>query len=146
MPVGLHTPFPDNNLQLMVQSGAKGSTVNTMQVTQVHPHLPTASCPPFYMDCEGKKCQPSFQRTPSSDPVCCCSFQISCLLGQIELEGRRPPLMPSGKFLPCFQPYDPSPGAGGFVSGRFLTGIKPQVRPLGCGGGGRFVFGYRRTL
>ncbi|XP_028271640.1 DNA-directed RNA polymerase I subunit RPA1 [Parambassis ranga] len=82
MPVGLHTSFPDNNLQLMVQSGAKGSTVNTMQ--------------------------------------------ISCLLGQIELEGRRPPLMPTGKFLPCFQPYDPSPGAGGFVSGRFLTGIKPQ--------------------
>ncbi|XP_019937154.2 DNA-directed RNA polymerase I subunit RPA1 [Paralichthys olivaceus] len=82
MPIGLHTSFPDNNLQLMVQSGAKGSTVNTMQ--------------------------------------------ISCLLGQIELEGRRPPLMPSGKFLPCFQPYDPSPGAGGFVSGRFLTGIKPQ--------------------
>uniref|UniRef100_A0A3B5ANX7 DNA-directed RNA polymerase subunit n=1 Tax=Stegastes partitus TaxID=144197 RepID=A0A3B5ANX7_9TELE len=82
MPIGLHTSFPDNNLQLMVQSGAKGSTVNTMQ--------------------------------------------ISCLLGQIELEGRRPPPMPSGKFLPCFQPYDPSPGAGGFVSGRFLTGIKPQ--------------------
>ncbi|XP_073342711.1 DNA-directed RNA polymerase I subunit RPA1 [Pagrus major] len=82
MPVGLHTSFPDNNLQLMVQSGAKGSTVNTMQ--------------------------------------------ISCLLGQIELEGRRPPLMPSGKSLPCFQPYDPAPGAGGFVSGRFLTGIKPQ--------------------
>lgn len=55
------------------------------------------------------------------------SLQISCLLGQIELEGRRPPLMPSGKSLPCFQPYDPAPGAGGFVSGRFLTGIKPQV-------------------
>ncbi|MEQ2177374.1 hypothetical protein GOODEAATRI_002830, partial [Goodea atripinnis] len=56
--------------------------------------------------------------------------KISCLLGQIELEGRRPPLMPSGKFLPCFQPYDPSPGAGGFVSGRFLTGIKPQVHEV----------------
>ncbi|KAM9833161.1 DNA-directed RNA polymerase I subunit RPA1 isoform 2-T2 [Syngnathus typhle] len=82
MPIGLHTSFPDNNLQLMVQSGAKGSTVNTMQ--------------------------------------------ISCLLGQIELEGRRPPLMPSGKSLPCFQPYDPAPVAGGFVTGRFLTGIKPQ--------------------
>lgn len=82
MPIGLHTSFPENNLQLMVQSGAKGSTVNTMQ--------------------------------------------ISCLLGQIELEGRRPPLMPSGKSLPCFQPYDPAPRAGGFVSGRFLTGIKPQ--------------------
>uniref|UniRef100_W5MY79 DNA-directed RNA polymerase subunit n=1 Tax=Lepisosteus oculatus TaxID=7918 RepID=W5MY79_LEPOC len=81
MPLGLHRRFPENNLQLMVQSGAKGSTVNTMQ--------------------------------------------ISCLLGQIELEGRRPPLMPSGKSLPCFQPYDVSPRAGGFVSGRFLTGIKP---------------------
>ncbi|KAM6953305.1 DNA-directed RNA polymerase I subunit RPA1 [Aplochiton taeniatus] len=82
MPAGLHCSFPENNLQLMVQSGAKGSTVNTMQ--------------------------------------------ISCLLGQIELEGRRPPLMPSGKSLPCFQPYDVSPRSGGFISGRFLTGIKPQ--------------------
>ncbi|KAJ7313382.1 hypothetical protein JRQ81_004697 [Phrynocephalus forsythii] len=81
MPLGLHRSFPDNNLQLMVQSGAKGSTVNTMQ--------------------------------------------ISCLLGQIELEGRRPPLMPSGKSLPCFQPYDFSPKSGGFVASRFLTGIKP---------------------
>uniref|UniRef100_A0AAR2JTJ7 DNA-directed RNA polymerase subunit n=1 Tax=Pygocentrus nattereri TaxID=42514 RepID=A0AAR2JTJ7_PYGNA len=81
MPLGLHRSFPDNNLQLMVQSGAKGSTVNTMQ--------------------------------------------ISCLLGQIELEGRRPPLMPSGKSLPCFQPYYPEPHSGGFVTGRFLTGIKP---------------------
>uniref|UniRef100_A0A8C7MDG9 DNA-directed RNA polymerase subunit n=1 Tax=Oncorhynchus kisutch TaxID=8019 RepID=A0A8C7MDG9_ONCKI len=84
MPLGLHCSFPENNLQLMVQSGAKGSTVNTMQ--------------------------------------------ISCLLGQIELEGRRPPLMPSGKSLPCFQPYESSPRSGGFVSGRFLTGIKPPVR------------------
>ncbi|KAJ8015168.1 hypothetical protein DPEC_G00023340 [Dallia pectoralis] len=82
MPIGLHCSFPENNLQLMVQSGAKGSTVNTMQ--------------------------------------------ISCLLGQIELEGRRPPLMPSGKSLPCFQPYECSPRSGGFVSGRFLTGIKPS--------------------
>uniref|UniRef100_A0A671NZ64 DNA-directed RNA polymerase subunit n=1 Tax=Sinocyclocheilus anshuiensis TaxID=1608454 RepID=A0A671NZ64_9TELE len=81
MPLGLHRSFPENNLQLMVQSGAKGSTVNTMQ--------------------------------------------ISCLLGQIELEGRRPPLMPSGKSLPCFQPYEPQPRSGGFVTGRFLTGIKP---------------------
>ncbi len=43
IPRGLIKTFPENNLQLMVQSGAKGSTVNTMQ--------------------------------------------ISCLLGQIELEG-----------------------------------------------------------
>ena len=52
MPKGLVALFPNNNLQLMVQAGAKGSTVNTMQ--------------------------------------------ISCLLGQIELEGKRPPLMISG--------------------------------------------------
>ncbi|XP_014257443.1 DNA-directed RNA polymerase I subunit RPA1 [Cimex lectularius] len=82
LPAGLLRPFPGNNLQLMVQSGAKGSTVNTMQ--------------------------------------------ISCLLGQIELEGKRPPLMASGKSLPSFPPYDTSPRAGGFVDGRFMTGIKPQ--------------------
>ncbi|GBP50286.1 DNA-directed RNA polymerase I subunit RPA1 [Eumeta japonica] len=79
---GLLQKFPDNNLQLMVQSGAKGSTVNTMQ--------------------------------------------ISCLLGQIELEGKRPPLMISGKSLPSFPPFDLSPRAGGFIDGRFMTGIQPQ--------------------
>ncbi|KAG2465977.1 RPA1 polymerase, partial [Polypterus senegalus] len=56
--------------------------------------------------------------------------KISCLLGQIELEGRRPPLMPSGKSLPCFQPYDATPRAGGFVTGRFLTGIKPPLQKM----------------
>lgn len=79
---GLQEKFPYNNLQLMVQSGAKGSTVNTMQ--------------------------------------------ISCLLGQIELEGKRPPLMISGRSLPSFPPYDISPRAGGFIDGRFMTGIQPQ--------------------
>ena len=82
MPKGLVATFPNNNLQLMVQAGAKGSSVNTMQ--------------------------------------------ISCLLGQIELEGKRPPLMVSGKPLPSFQPYDKRPRAGGFIDGRFMTGIKPQ--------------------
>lgn len=82
MPKGLVATFPHNNLQLMVQAGAKGSTVNTMQ--------------------------------------------ISCLLGQIELEGKRPPLMISGKPLPSFSPYDTRPRAGGFIDGRFMTGIKPQ--------------------
>ena len=78
---GLVATFPNNNLQLMVQAGAKGSSVNTMQ--------------------------------------------ISCLLGQIELEGKRPPLMISGKPLPSFQPYDKRPRAGGFIDGRFMTGMKP---------------------
>ncbi|XP_073968760.1 RNA polymerase I subunit RpI1 isoform X2 [Rhodnius prolixus] len=82
LPAGLLSPFPKNNLQLMVLSGAKGSTVNTLQ--------------------------------------------ISCLLGQIELEGKRPPAMVSGRTLPSFPPYDTSPRAGGFIDGRFMTGIKPQ--------------------
>ncbi|CAH3130589.1 unnamed protein product [Porites lobata] len=88
IPLGLLKRFPDNNLQLMVQSGAKGSSVNCMQ--------------------------------------------ISCLLGQIELEGRRPPLMLSGRSLPSFLPYDTSPRAGGFVDGRFLTGIRPQEYFFHC--------------
>ncbi|KAJ8970269.1 hypothetical protein NQ317_017164 [Molorchus minor] len=69
LPAGLVCKFPHNNLQLMVMSGAKGSTVNTMQ--------------------------------------------ISCLLGQIELEGKRPPVMISGKSLPSFPAFEFSPRAGG---------------------------------
>ncbi|KAF7282113.1 hypothetical protein GWI33_003228 [Rhynchophorus ferrugineus] len=82
LPAGLICKFPKNNLQLMVQSGAKGSTVNTMQ--------------------------------------------ISCLLGQIELEGKRPPIMISGKSLPSFPAFEFAPRAGGFIDGRFMTGIQPQ--------------------
>ena len=59
-------------------------------------------------------------------------MQISSLLGQIELEGRRPPMMASGRFLPSFLPYDPSPRAGGFVDGRFLSGIRPQEYFFHC--------------
>ncbi|XP_041360150.1 uncharacterized protein LOC121376369 [Gigantopelta aegis] len=98
MPHGLHKAFPYNNLQLMVQSGAKGSTVNSMQ--------------------------------------------ISCLLGQIELEGRRPPLMMCGRALPSFLPYDPTPRAGGFVTGRFLTGIAPPEYFFHCMAGREFQAVY----
>ncbi|XP_057335283.1 DNA-directed RNA polymerase I subunit RPA1 [Microplitis mediator] len=78
---GLLKKFPSNNLQFMVQTGAKGSDVNRLQ--------------------------------------------ISGLLAQIELEGKRPPLMISGRGLPCFPPYYPSPRAGGYIDGRFMTGILP---------------------
>ncbi|GFS71229.1 DNA-directed RNA polymerase I subunit RPA1 [Nephila pilipes] len=88
IPNGLRKKFPYNNLQLMVESGAKGSSVNAMQ--------------------------------------------ISCLLGQIELEGRRMPLMLNGSTLPSFLPYTTSPQAGGFVGGRFLTGINPQEYFFHC--------------
>ena len=52
--------------------------------------------------------------------------QISCNLGQQVLEGRRVPIMVSGKSLPSFRPFDPSIRAGGYIMGRFLTGLKPQ--------------------
>lgn len=52
--------------------------------------------------------------------------QISCNLGQQVLEGRRVPVMISGKSLPCFKPFETSVRAGGYVVNRFLTGIRPQ--------------------
>ncbi|XP_054162331.1 DNA-directed RNA polymerase I subunit RPA1-like [Oppia nitens] len=82
LPKGLVKQFPENNLQMMIQAGAKGGSVN--------------------------------------------AIQISCLLGQIELEGRRVPLMMSGRTLPSFSPYETHPRAGGFVGQRFMTGIRPQ--------------------
>jgi DNA-directed RNA polymerase I subunit RPA1 len=51
---------------------------------------------------------------------------ISCNLGQQVLEGRRVPVMVSGKTLPCFKPYDTHIRAGGYIVNRFLTGIRPQ--------------------
>jgi len=52
--------------------------------------------------------------------------QITCMLGQQELEGKRVPRMASGRTLPSFEPFDPNPRAGGFISDRFSTGIRPQ--------------------
>lgn len=88
LPAGARKPFPENCLALMIQSGAKGSSVN--------------------------------------------SSQISCLLGQQELEGRRVPVMVTGRSLPSFLPYDTSARSGGYVMGRFLTGIKPQEYFFHC--------------
>lgn len=87
-PDGLIKQFPNNNLQLMIQSGAKGSSVNSMQ--------------------------------------------MSCLLGQQELEGRRPRLMANGNTLPSFLPYDPSPISGGFICNSFMTGLTPQEYFFHC--------------
>lgn len=51
---------------------------------------------------------------------------ISCNLGQQVLEGRRVPVMVSGKSLPCFKPFETHIRAGGYIVNRFLTGIRPQ--------------------
>lgn len=58
--------------------------------------------------------------------------QISALLGQQELEGRRVPFMVSGKTLPCFRRLEMCPAAGGFVFERFLTGVNPATYFFHC--------------
>jgi DNA-directed RNA polymerase I subunit RPA1 len=58
--------------------------------------------------------------------------QITCLLGQQVLEGRRVPVMISGKTLPCFKPFETDVRAGGYVTDRFLTGIRPQEYFFHC--------------
>jgi DNA-directed RNA polymerase I subunit RPA1 len=58
--------------------------------------------------------------------------QISCGLGQQSLEGRRVPVMISGRTLPSFAPYDSNPRAGGFIADRFLTGVRPQDYYFHC--------------
>ncbi|KAJ1915101.1 hypothetical protein H4219_004493 [Mycoemilia scoparia] len=58
--------------------------------------------------------------------------QISCCLSQQSLEGRRVPIMVSGKSLPSFVPFDSSARAGGFIADRFLTGLHPQEFYFHC--------------
>lgn len=58
--------------------------------------------------------------------------QVSCSLGQQALEGRRVPRMSSGRTLPSFSPYDPNPRADGFITDRFLTGVRPQEYYFHC--------------
>ncbi|EJD52444.1 beta and beta-prime subunits of DNA dependent RNA-polymerase [Auricularia subglabra TFB-10046 SS5] len=58
--------------------------------------------------------------------------QISCGLGQQELEGRRVPVMVSGKTLPSFKAFETAAIAGGYVASRFLTGVRPQEFYFHC--------------
>jgi DNA-directed RNA polymerase I subunit RPA1 len=82
LPRGLEKQFPENQMQAMTTSGAKGGLVN--------------------------------------------ANLISCNLGQQVLEGRRVPLMVTGKSLPSYEAFDSDIRAGGYIIGRFLTGIRPQ--------------------
>lgn len=58
--------------------------------------------------------------------------QIMCLLGQQALEGRRVPVMVSGKTLPSFKAFDTDARAGGYIKGRFFSGIRPQEYYFHC--------------
>ncbi len=58
--------------------------------------------------------------------------QISVMLGQQELEGRRVPVSPSGATAPCFAPFELSARAGGYITDRFLTGVRPPEFYFHC--------------
>lgn len=58
--------------------------------------------------------------------------QIMCALGQQALEGRRVPVMVSGKTLPTFRPYETHVRAGGYIAQRFYSGVKPQEYYFHC--------------
>lgn len=88
IPAGTAKKFPQNSMQVMAMSGAKGSNVNVSQ--------------------------------------------IMCGLGQQALEGRRVPVMVSGKTLPSFKPFDTHVRAGGYIAGRFYSGIRPQEYYFHC--------------
>ncbi|KAL9051276.1 MAG: hypothetical protein Q9162_006119 [Coniocarpon cinnabarinum] len=82
VPTFLLKSFPQNQMQTMTESKAKGSPTNAKR--------------------------------------------ISANLGQQNLEGRRVPVMVSGKTLPSFSGFEPSLRAGGYITDRFLTGVRPQ--------------------
>lgn len=88
VPDGTMKRFPQNAMQSMALSGAKGSNVNVSQ--------------------------------------------IMCLLGQQALEGRRVPVMVSGKTLPSFKAFETDARAGGYIKGRFYSGIRPQEYYFHC--------------
>ncbi|KAM0687678.1 hypothetical protein COBT_001079 [Conglomerata obtusa] len=58
--------------------------------------------------------------------------QISGMLGQQELEGKRVPIMVSGTTLPCYKSNSIEPQSGGYIFGRFLDGINPSEYFFHC--------------
>ncbi|GBE60427.1 DNA-directed RNA polymerase [Babesia ovata] len=61
------------------------------------------------------------------------NFSMICsLLAQQTLEGRRVPVMPSVRTLPSFAFGDLGSRAGGFITDRFLTGLRPQEYFFHC--------------
>ncbi|ORM39587.1 DNA-directed RNA polymerase I subunit rpa1 [Babesia sp. Xinjiang] len=61
------------------------------------------------------------------------NFSMICsLLAQQSLEGRRVPVMPSVRTLPSFAFGDLGSRAGGFITDRFLTGLRPQEYFFHC--------------
>ncbi|RUS34142.1 DNA-directed RNA polymerase I complex large subunit Nuc1 [Jimgerdemannia flammicorona] len=118
IPDGLLKLFPQNNMQMMTVSGAKGSPVNVSQISCLLGN--SLNCFTYALLCM------------SFSILMHCLRNVLSSAGQQELEGRRVPIMVSGKSLPSFQPFSTEARAGGYISGRFLTGIRPQEYYFHC--------------
>ncbi|KAI1104433.1 beta and beta-prime subunits of DNA dependent RNA-polymerase [Jackrogersella minutella] len=86
----------------------------------------TVACLPAGLEKQFPKNQMQSMTTSGAKGSSVNANLISCNLGQQVLEGRRVPVMVSGKTLPCFRPFETSVRAGGYIVNRFLTGIRPQ--------------------
>ncbi|CAL8467924.1 g7462 [Coccomyxa elongata] len=144
-------PKPQSAIAAEVWEGTRGAIQRALaqryrsskEAGAGHDAVATAALHPLGSDVV-KVCLPDGQCKPF--PVNCLSLmtvsgakgsnvnfsQISALLGQQELEGRRVPRMASGKTLPCFAPFDPGARSGGFIGDRFLTGLRPQEYYFHC--------------
>ena len=115
----LEEVFRDEEKQagLDIVYGSKNSNLSS-EITKIC--LPTRLRKPF------PKNQMQAMTTSGAKGSSVNANQISCNLGQQTLEGRRVPVMVSGKTLPSFKPFETKIRAGGYIGDRFLTGIKPQ--------------------
>ncbi|KAF7560706.1 hypothetical protein G7046_g3438 [Stylonectria norvegica] len=127
------TPRPDNPLLLerleevcRDDSKQEGLDLLTNQATKDITDAIQKACLPNGLEKPFPKNQMQTMTTSGAKGSRVNASLISCNLGQQVLEGRRVPVMVSGKTLPCFNPYETNARAGGYIVNRFLTGIRPQ--------------------
>ena len=117
------TERPDCEAALDARSSG---ALNQVTSSTVKVCLPSGTKKPFHRNCLSLM-------TMSGAKGSMVNFsQIAAALGQQELEGRRVPRMASGKTLPCFAPFDCDHRAGGYISDRFYSGLRPQEYYFHC--------------
>eukprot|EP00208_Stichococcus_sp_RCC1054_P004326 CAMPEP_0206143018 /NCGR_PEP_ID=MMETSP1473-20131121/19032_1 /ASSEMBLY_ACC=CAM_ASM_001109 /TAXON_ID=1461547 /ORGANISM="Stichococcus sp, Strain RCC1054" /LENGTH=1731 /DNA_ID=CAMNT_0053538243 /DNA_START=203 /DNA_END=5398 /DNA_ORIENTATION=- len=132
-----------NDTAAVVQTALEGRYLDNPQMGAMHDNAACSALNPFASNVV-KSCLPGGEQKPFRHNQMAIMTstgakgsgvnfsQISCLLGQQELEGRRVPRMASGKTLPCFAPFDGGARSCGFVGDRFLDGLRPQEYYFHC--------------
>ncbi|KAH0788034.1 DNA-directed RNA polymerase I subunit rpa1 [Histomonas meleagridis] len=132
-PAKSHLPFKQQLLELVMKPDLKERFDNHMKnaINPIATEIISAIFPLQLSKRFPKNCLITMTQSGAKGSVVNLS-QMACLLGQQELEGKRVPFMSSGKSLPSFKPMKLAPIAGGFISSRFLTGLKPQEYYFHC--------------